>query len=200
VVDRPWSERLIARAIAKQILHDKCIVLLENTSWAGHESDLLGVTTDLRLIDVEVKISRADLKRDAAKEKWWHRGPITGLGAPVEKRAPDGRLLSSQRPFLQESTALFWPPKVWKHYYAVPAEIWKPEIEETLPSPNSGVLTLMRQRHEKGAPVVVHCVRRAKPNRDCDRISAADALDIARLASFRMWEAFKELELSKAPA
>ena len=68
-----WDERKIGRAICRQVLLSKCIVLVENTSWTGHECDLLGVTMDLRVIDVEVKISRADLKADAGKDKWWHR-------------------------------------------------------------------------------------------------------------------------------
>jgi hypothetical protein len=63
-----WSEYNIARAIALQTLARKCVVLVDNCNWTGHECDVLGVTTDLRIIDVEVKISRADLKADAKKD------------------------------------------------------------------------------------------------------------------------------------
>lgn len=189
----PWSERLIARAISIQLLNRKCIVLLDNTTWTGHECDLLGVTMDLRLIDIEVKISRADLKRDAAKEKWWHR-KFAGLGEEERTYDANGRLQAVNRPFLYDSTALFWPPKVWKHYYALPADIWRPELAEILPSPNSGILLLRHGRDGSDVPVVVNCMRHAKPNRDCDRISPADALDIARLANIRMHQAYKELE------
>jgi len=66
-----WTEQSIARAIALQTLDRKCVVLVDNCSWTGHECDVLGVTRDLRIIDVEVKISRADLKADARKDKWW---------------------------------------------------------------------------------------------------------------------------------
>lgn len=68
-----WSEFKIARAISLQTLARKCVVLVDNCSWTGHECDVLGVTTDLRIIDVEVKISRSDLKVDAKKDKWWTR-------------------------------------------------------------------------------------------------------------------------------
>jgi len=58
----------IARAIALQTLARRCVVLVDNCNWTGHECDVLGVTTDLRIIDVEIKISRADFRADAAKE------------------------------------------------------------------------------------------------------------------------------------
>lgn len=172
---KPWSERLIARAICHQLLNRKCIVMIENTKWTGYEADVLGVTMDLRLIDIEVKISRADFKADRGKDKWWER-----LGWARE--GPE--LLRG------------WPPKVWKHYYAMPAEIWKPELAEDLPSPHSGVLLLQHMRNAV-QPIAVHCVRRAKPAHDCDRLTAADALDVARLANLRMWEAYHELEAAR---
>lgn len=175
VADRPWSERMIARAICHQLLNRKCLVMIENTTWTGYEADVLAVTMDLRLIDIEVKISRADLKADYYKDKWWQR-----LGWFAE--GPD-----QLRGF---------PPKVWKHYYAMPAAIWKPELAESMPSPNSGILLLQHSNHV-GSGISVHCVRRATPNKDCDRISAADALDIARLAGLRLWEAYAEIESLK---
>lgn len=190
---KPWSERLIARAISIQLLNRKCIVLLDNTTWTGHECDLLGVTMDLRLIDIEIKISRADLRRDAGKEKWWHR-KYAGLGEEVREYFPDGSLKCVNQPFQYDSTALFWPPKIWKHYYALPAEIWKPELADSMPSEKSGILLLRKGRDDGGPPVVVNCMRRATPNRDADRISATDALDIARLANLRMHEAYKQIE------
>jgi hypothetical protein len=70
---QPWSERLIARAIALQTFKRRYLMAVPNCNWTGHECDLLVVTDNLRIIDVEVKISRADLKADAKKEKWWHR-------------------------------------------------------------------------------------------------------------------------------
>lgn len=61
----------IARAIALQTLSRRCVVLVDNTKWTGYECDVLGVTTDLRIIDVEIKISRGDFRADAEKEKLW---------------------------------------------------------------------------------------------------------------------------------
>lgn len=189
-----WSEHMIARAIALQTLARKCVVLVDNCGWTGHECDVLAVTTDLRIIDVEVKISRADLKADAKKDKWWQR-TFLGYGERKEVFNDAGRLIRVERPSLYDVQALQHPPKVWKHYYALPADIWKPELLDCLPSKASGVLLL---RHGKDYTdlhhrphVVVECARRATPNKDATRLTPAQAIDIARLANLRMWEAYQ---------
>lgn len=187
-----WTEHNIARAIALQTLARKCVVLVDNCNWTGHECDVLGVTTDLRIIDVEVKISRADLKADAKKDKWWHR-TFLGYG-PREEEFKDGRLVAVHQPRLFDNKPLTWPPKVWKHYYALPAEIWKPELLDCLPSAASGVLTLRAGKGFNAPPVVVECVRRATPNKVAEHLTAAQAVDIARLANLRMWEAYHRAE------
>ena len=154
-----WTEQNIARAIARQTLKNKCVVLLENCNWTGHECDVLGVTLNLRIIDIEVKISRADLKADAKKDKWWQRD--------------------------------MHPPKVWKHYYAMPADIWKPDLLECLPSAASGVLLM---RWQADGVAVASVERHAKPAKDATRLKLEEVMDIARLANLRMWESYKKLE------
>lgn len=180
-----WSEHAIARAIALQTLARKCVVLVDNCNWTGHECDVLAVTTDLRIIDVEVKISRSDLKADAKKDKWWHRS--YGAWMPDTRR--------------QEmiSTAREHPPKVWKHYYAMPADIWKPELLDCLPSKASGVL-LLREQRNSATPVVVECVRRSTPNKDATRLKPEHVMDVARLANLRMWEAYHREAAARAEA
>jgi hypothetical protein len=172
-----WSEHSIARAIALQTLAKKCVVLVDNCNWTGHECDVLGVTTDLRIIDVEVKISRADLKADARKDKWWHR--------------QYGEWIASERRQEVTVTPRAHPPKVWKHYYAMPADIWKPELLDCLPSTASGVLLLREPRNWRDPQVIVQCIRRATPARDATRLTPAQAINIARLANLRMWEAYQ---------
>ena len=168
-----WSEGEIAAAIARQTLARRCVVLVDRCNWTGHECDLLGVTADLRIIDVEIKVSRADLKADADKNKWWRR-----LSREWGKPMP--------APIAREH-----PPKVWKHYYALPASIWKPELVDCLPSRASGVLLVERTQPKWGVPhVSVRCERRAKPAADAYRLTAAQAVDIARLANLRMWDAY----------
>ncbi len=173
-----WNEHLIAGEIARQTLAKKCVVLVDNCNWTGNECDVLGVTTDLRIIDVEVKISRADLKADARKDKWWHRqwGRYNPATQSYDK-PPD--------------IPREWPPKVWKHYYALPAEIWREDLIETLPSPKSGVLLLSKK---PGEFIRVECRLRATPNKDATRLTASDVMDIARLANLRMWDAYRDAD------
>lgn len=163
-----WTESRIAAALARQTFERRHLVLVLNCSWTGHECDLMVVTSDLRVIDVEVKISRADLKADAHKDKWWIRH--------------GWQWHQAQQP---EPTAREWPPKVWKHYFALPAEIWQDALFDALPSPKSGVILLS----ERDGKVFAKCVRRSTPNREATRLKPAQAVDIARLASLRMWHA-----------
>ena len=181
-----WSEHTIARAIATQTLARKCVVLVDNCNWTGHECDVLAVTTDLRIIDVEVKISRADLKADAKKDKWW-----SGLSY-IEALA-DGLTTPGNWDPYAARTRVTHPCKVWKHYYAIPKEIWRHELLDCLPSPASGVL-LLREGGWPQPPVIVSCERRATPAKDAYRLKPEEVMDIARLANLRMWEAYKQGE------
>lgn len=168
---KAWTELSVSHALARQTFKDKLIVV-PNCTWTGHECDLLVVNADLRIIDVEVKISRADLKVDAKKDKWWHRDNWS-YGKPMPPRV-----------------ARDWPPRVWKHYYALPAEIWDDALFDFLPGPMSGVIVVREQRSTV-TPVVAEVIRRATPNPAATPISPASAIAIARLASLRMWDAFK---------
>ncbi len=178
-----WNERVIATAIGRQTLARKCVVLVNNCNWTGHECDVLAVTTDLRVIDVEVKISRADLKADAGKDKWWDRS-------------------FSYRPWAGETrpaaVAKDWPRRVWKHYYAMPADIWDDALLAVLPSAKSGVL-LMHWQGRDGRYPAATCRRRAQPNKDAYRLKPEEVMDIARLANLRMWDAY-EREAKKVAA
>ena len=176
-VSDKWSERMIAHALARQVFQGKHLVVVPNCTWTGDELDLLVVTENLRIIDVEVKISRADFKADFKKDKWYH-----SLDYDDWQAYRRGELKRERRE---------WPRKVWKHYYAVPKEIWKPELITGMPQ-RSGVI-LMERRGDKNR-IYAHVERRAQPDVAADKISAADAVDIARLASLRMWDAYAEID------
>ncbi|MGE7085656.1 hypothetical protein [Achromobacter xylosoxidans] len=195
-----WSENNIARALVRQTFNRKYLVVVPNCNWTGHECDLLVVTENLCIIDVEIKISRADLKADARKEKWWRREHL-GYWPTVSELRHNPRVneLHLEREYRRgryKSTPKDWPRKVWKHYYALPKEIWHPDLLAALPSTQSGVLLLDREGYPRpvGADMRVECIRRATPNRDAAPISPAAAVDIARLASLRMWDAYARLE------
>lgn len=182
-----WTEGAIARAISLQTLARKCVVLVDRCSLTGHECDVLAVTTDLRIIYIEIKISRSDFKADAKKDKWW----FSLSYEQAQARGVD---------FWSHREPRDWPPKVWKHYYAMPSEIWTPELADAMPSTTSGVLLVRRRRgyDSHGQQLIeVNCVRRACPNKHADRLQSGQVIDIARLANLRMWEAYKQRDEAK---
>lgn len=172
---KPFSARIIAAHMARHIFERKCLVIVPQCYWTGYECDLLGVTNNLRVIDVEIKISRADLKADAKKDKWFH----------LWDAKLDGPWNTAPRRPRQ------WPKKVWKHYYCMPGEIWKSELLETI-NPASGILLL--KHVDINDRLAMEVVRNAKPNRDADHLTAEDAIDLARLASLRMWDAYDAVD------
>ena len=188
-----WSESLIARELAVGLFAKK-LVVVDNCNWTGHECDLLCVTTDLRIVDVEIKISRADFKADAKKDKWWNR-QFHGYAPRKEVFNDAGRLIRIEQPALYNVQPRPHPPKVWKHYYALPEEIWNESLFEFMPSPASGVVLLAER---KSGYITHRVIRRATPCRDASRIAPAQALDIARLASLRRWEALQRLRAAQS--
>jgi hypothetical protein len=180
-----WSERLIAGALARQVFQSKHLVIVPNCTWTGDELDLLIVTANLRIIDVEVKISRADLRADAKKSKWMfpesyeqyhYRRMCKRNGQPEPPRV-----------------RLEWPRSIWKHYYALPKDLWNDDIATHLKAmaPRSGVI-LMSRTNTGG--IYADLTRRSQTNPRADKISAEAVINLARLASLRMWDAYKEID------
>lgn len=175
-----WNEGKIARILARNTFaNDLCV--LPNCLWTGDEIDLLVVTMNRRIIDVEIKISRADLKIDKDKAKWWRQD-----GAKWNEE-----LRKSVRP---PAMSRPWPTKVWKHYYVMPEEIWREDLLEHI-QPVSGVLLVYGS---KIGFEHVKCVKRAKPCRDVSVLTDDHVVQIARLASLRMWDAYKDSERAAA--
>ena len=183
-----WSESLIGSHLVRNLFQRKYVVIVDNCNWTGNECDLLCVTPSLHIVDVEIKISRADLKADAVKNKWWQY--FSGRYSGVDE---NGRAQYATPP----SVAKPWPDRVWKHYYALPAAIWKPELLDCLPSPNSGVILL----HETDYGGVSHDVaRRAKPCNDAPKITPEAVNNIARLATLRLWDAYDRVRQAQGDA
>lgn len=169
-----WSANHIQRALGTQIFNRGSLLVMPNTWWTGAEIDLLVVTMNRRVIDCEIKISRADLKADAKKTKWYHAWDWKS----DQKWYPGAKGKPRE-----------WPAKVWKHYYVLPQDIWTDSLLESI-NPNSGVLLLDEWITREGRidlGLRVNVARNAKADRNADKISAEDALDIARLSNMRMW-------------
>lgn len=173
-----WTEKRLAMALlnASPAIAGRVLVV-PNCSWAGWEADLLVIDQGLRIIDVEIKISRADLKVDIKKDKWWHYRPWSQRALP-RANIGGGRRMRS------------WPNKVWKHYYVMPASIWSDALYEAIPKCSGVILVKADDRCSWGHRATV--IRRAVPNRDAGPITAASAIDIARLASLRMWSVIRK--------
>lgn len=159
---KPYTEASIANQLVRSLFKN-AVLAIPNCSWTGSECDLLVVDKkSLRIIDVEIKISLADLKRDLAKDKWWVPRPWSRRRHAIPLRRE-------------------WPAHVWKHYYVMPACVWDDKLIPELPLA-SGIITL-DERHR------INVIRIAKPNSKATPISPADAIDLARLAGLRMWAA-----------
>ena len=168
-----WTEPSIGAWLCRYTFQRK-LLIVPNCYWTGDECDLLAVEPGLRLIDIEIKISRSDLRADRDKDKWWDRG--FGSFRDGKWEAPP-------------ASAKQWPRRIWKHYYCMPASIWRPDLLDAVPTA-SGILLCVGE----GCQTQIKSIRKAKPNRDAKPISAADAIDIARLAGLRMWNALAEVE------
>jgi len=156
-----WTEARIALILSQRLL-GRVSLAVPNCNWTGYECDLLVIEKKLRIIDVEIKISRADLKADRSKSKWWINRPWSRRNTPG---VPETRR---------------WPDKVWKHYYAMPRSIWDPVSGPSWVPADSGVILVT----ESNSMVLA---RVAKPNPKATPITPSDAIDLARLASIRMW-------------
>tara|TARA_R100000687_G_scaffold83707_1_gene89637 strand:+ start:6051 stop:6623 length:573 start_codon:yes stop_codon:yes gene_type:complete len=174
-----WSEPVMARALFRTFFSMRSVVLVPNCNWTGHECDLLCVDKSLRIVDVEIKISRSDFKADAKKEKWWDRIHAGYEDQYFTEGRNKGRLKIRRNLYKKEARE--WPPRVWKHYFALPADIWTDDLLSYLPSKNCGVILV----YGKNSAFVK---KRARPNRDAEPVDAATAIHIARLANLRFWD------------
>ena len=184
-----YSENSIASALATQFFDRKYLVMVPNCNWTGHECDVLAVTRDMRIIDIEIKISRADFKADAKKDKWVKRAYNWHFEV-------DGSYLHAHHGPPAPDLSIDWPQKVWKHYYVMPADIWTPDLLPAAGSPASGILLLV----EHNGKLFIQCKRQAKANRHADTLSPAAAVNLARLASLRMWNALDALHSQRRAA
>jgi hypothetical protein len=169
----PYTEFTMAAAVARQKFDD-AVCVLDNCNWPGNECDLLVVKKNLRVVDVEIKISRADFKADQKKSKWWAADWVEGMPSWNQPK---------RRPVIRVH-----PKNVWQHYIAVPQEIFTPDLLE-FASPASGIITV---RAHGGKPYNWPCtlLRRAKPQKGIEPLTAEQVVQIARLAGFRMWAAY----------
>lgn len=165
-----YSEHSIARYLAREKFSGMMLVV-DNTYHTGDECDLLIVNhRNLKYIDVEIKISRADLKADRHKDKWVRLPQWPQTGPPVPRE---------------------WPRRVWKHYYCIAEPIWKPELLEHV-GPRSGVFTVRIGENGYGGGITVR--RKCKANPDAKPATMQEIVKLAYLANVRMHEAYRRMD------
>lgn len=163
-MSKVWSEQQIGTAIYSQFLKLRHLMVVPNCGWTGYECDLLAVTNKGQIIDFEIKRTRSDFLADAKKSKWIDF-------APVMNRIGD------TKPAL-------WPRRVWKHYYVMPAEIFKADMIDLMPSKKSGILTFSSIDDR----LFIKCEKSAYSNPDFKDLNTGDLISIARLTSIRFWQ------------
>lgn len=167
-----YSEFAIARHLAREKFSGMLMVG-DNTYHLGDEADLLIVNhRNLHYIDVEIKISRADLRADRQKDKW--------------------RVLARSgwnRP--GESEFLEWPPKVWKHYFCVAEPVWSDDLLEHV-GPRSGVFTIRIDDDGRYGGITVR--RKCTANPAAKPATPEEIVKLAFLANVRMHEAYRKLD------
>lgn len=179
-----WDEGKVARILARNTFKT-ALCVLPNSTWTGDEIDLLVVPPCLRVVDVEIKVSAADLRADRNKSRWWRRQDFL----PFQQCGPP-------RP----AEKIDYPRHVWKHYYALPVDLWRVELLDSI-WPTSGVLLVAESRGGHGLNGYgygdVECVQRATPNKTAKPLGPHQLRDLARLASLRMWDAYRDLGIAR---
>lgn len=169
-----YTEFHIASALARKMFNGHLCVV-DDCSWPGSECDLLVVHKNLKLIDVEIKISRADLRNDKDKDKWkspqYDTDPVTGRWRVNKER-----------------TIVQWPKNIWRHYYVIAGPVWKDELMQFC-GETSGVIAIWIS---KSGNIRYSVKRKAKNNPAAKPVDNQALLHISRLASLRMWDAYKK--------
>lgn len=173
-----WTEREIGRKLYTHVFARKNFICVPNSHLPGNECDLLVVRPDLRLIDVEIKISRADLKADMHKEKWLKPWDFE---AHCWRRPGEG----------DTRERVDHPPNIWKHYYAMPQQIWGDSLFEWIPA-TSGVMVI---QDDYSTPKI-YVVRKPKPNKAAQPIGHDDLIKLMRSMHARMWDAYYEADVA----
>jgi hypothetical protein len=171
-----YSEHSISRHLGREKFSG-CLMAVDNTYFTGFEADLLVVTKNLRVIDVEIKISRQDLKADRHKDKWKSISNTLTV-------TPDGKRR-------YESVPRAWPRNVWKHYYCIADPIWQDSLLEFV-NPMSGVFTI--KIDEGGGYRGITVRKKCKPNKANQPITPEGVVQLGHLANIRMHEAYRMLD------
>lgn len=149
----------ISRALATSLFHFRRCVVVTNVSWGmlPWEADLLVMSGGGFLYEVEIKISIADLKRDARKRKW----AMTGQGYPAAQQL--------------RGMWFAMPEKVWSHKDAAAAVPDRAGVIVVKGAPGA--------RRDTWPEIIRPC----KHNREARPLPMPERFQLARLGTMRYW-------------
>lgn len=171
------TTRTVTRLVAAHLFQRSAVLIVPECGWTGHECDALVVTRQLKIIDLEIKRSRADLLADLKKDKWWRH----------DIKSWDPRTWS-----YKTRRSLSWPPQVWKHWYAVEKPAWRADLLPRLPEA-SGVIVFECRYRSISASVI----RQPQPNRRAEVLDSASLIDLCRLSNLRLWDCYLHDDLPR---
>lgn len=168
------TEFNVANFLAFHLFKRQYLIFVPNCNYTGNECDMLAVTKDLRIVDFEIKLSKADLKVDQKKDKWFDG---YNWGAINKQKLALGRSLT--RTELNEyKVRVNIPKRVWKHFIVFPEALWEDSLFDSM-SDQSGLLLFNDKR--------VYLYRKATCNRNVDRLKPENIYDLARLTCLRLF-------------
>lgn len=140
------------------------------------ESDLLTVTRDGLVCEVEIKCSRSDLRQDLRKPK--HSQGMLMNGSFLEKPSGVGRTRGERKEDQRRSTGAVRCRRPNYFCFAMPCEVFRKGPRLVLP-PYAGLYTVDAHGRvfEERRPIQLHT----------ERIGIEDLLDLARRMHHRYW-------------
>ena len=180
--DIAWHMRLFAQAQGHAWI-------TPNVQYYAWESDLLTVTPQGHVCEVEIKISRSDLKQDLLKPKH-HQGMLQD-GAFLNKLVGVSPTLCEARELARQREGATECRRPTYFCFAMPCEIYRRPRPMVLPS-YAGIYTVDEEGRvfEERRPIQLHQ----------QRLSTEDLLDLARRMHHRYWEELRRLERKSPPA
>lgn len=144
------------------------------------ESDLLTVTPEGYVCEIEIKCSRSDLNNDLKKPK--HSQGMLMNGSFFEKRSGAGLTLNEQREQDRRLNGAKTCRRPNYFCFAMPCSVYRSGTPPRIPS-YAGVYTVDRQGRvfEERRPIQLHG----------ERISTEDLLDLARRMHHRYWDVIR---------
>jgi hypothetical protein len=144
--------------------HRRRWFVVPNVSWGwglGYEADLICVNPGGHAVEVEIKVSRSDLRADAKKNKWAAWRPGNTEGAVFRRGTLDHR--------------------IWKFYYAVPQQLVADCLALEGGWPGAGILAV-------AADHTVTMVRRPMPITATRLVTPDELVKLGHLAAMRYWD------------